>query len=158
MMIQEQTAWNPRLAAAPPRARRTYSPTFPIEIHPLRLILSYRLASATVLMSMAVLMYLLQVNQGAWIDFRLEQAGSQATQLNARLAQLLAERDRLMAASRIDTVAATRLHMQQPSLNSAVWLTVRLPRDIPTPSHEPQVRTGPLEWLRRAIVEIRDNL
>jgi cell division protein FtsL len=156
-MLEQPTTLKYAVAANPPTAKTGFLSTR-IAVNPVRLPANYRLAASTILMSLAVLMYLLQVNHGAWIDFQLGKASGEETLLNARIAQLLVEKDRLLAASRIDTLATSKLHMRQPSLNSALWLRVRLPARFPTAKHEPSLQTGPLVWLRHAATVVRDSL
>lgn len=160
-MVEQQSTWQGQAIRAQPSPRqRTLHLTLParFEVHPLRLVLRYRVASATVLLSAALLMYLFQVNQGAWIDFRLSQAGANQNQKNAVIAGLLAQKDKLLSASRVDTMATSRFHMRRPSLNSALWLTVRLPDVQPAMKREPVVATGPLVWLHHAVDAIGDSL
>jgi len=107
---------------------------------------------------LVVVVYLIQVNQGATIDFQLGQARALLVQGNAENARLLATRDSLVAESRISFVATTKLHMRLPSLDSALWLSVPVPAIIPTAPREPVVRTSPLVWLESAVRTVRDSL
>lgn len=160
-MVEQQTTWpGGRTARTTTRARPTLRPRLRVnvQVHPLQIVLRYRLVSATVMVSIALLMYLFQVNQGAWIDFRLSEAKASLTQENAVMAGALVRKDDLFSASRVDTIAITHLHMKRSSLKSALWLTVELPKTVPHPAQEPIVKTGPLPWLRHALGDLEAAL
>lgn len=116
------------------------------------------MAAAIVLVSLAALLYLLQVNQGSWIEFNLQQEAGVQTGLNAVNALRLVQKDKLVAAARIDSVATTQLHMVHPSLSAALWLRVQVPATAPTMPREPTVPTGPLTWIQQAARALQESL
>ncbi|GEM_PF-4018071 len=126
--------------------------------NPIAWALGYPVALATVLISVAALTYLLQVNEASWLQFDLNNASVQQSQLNATNALLLVQKDRLLAEQRIDTIATTKLKMQHPSLDTALWLQVTIRQRPPTVPREPVVRTGPLVWMRHAVSVIENSL
>lgn len=162
-MIGRQRTWS-RGATLPRRTHRVRWDQrlgrirIPFNVHPLRWARGSPVPFATVLLSLAVLIYLFQVNKASWLEFNLNQTTIQQTKLNAITAHLLVQKDALLAESRIDAVASSKLHMRHPSLNSALWLKVSVPATVPRIPPSRRVSTGPLDWMRHAVQTIRESL
>lgn len=158
-MVEQQTTWAGRGASARTQTRtRTRAARIGVEIHPIQWLLNYQAAMIVALLTLAVFVFVLRVNGGAFTNFNLNNDKAQLTVNNAKIATLWAQRDSLLAESRIDAIATTRLHMLRPSLNSALWLTVYVPSANPRPPVEPRIATGPLVWMRSASRAIEDSL
>ncbi len=113
---------------------------------------------ATLLVSFAVILYLVQANASTAMQMELNQIRADRSQLNAVNAQLLVQADGLKAEHRINSLATTKLHMQSPSLASALWLTVTVKPKTPRMPAPPRLQTGPLNWMETTWQEIRDSL
>ncbi|HZT97939.1 MAG TPA: cell division protein FtsL [Chloroflexota bacterium] len=162
--MQRETVWTPalprtrRAAVKAPRVRRRALALPRIRVEPLALARQNPLVAATLLVSLALILYLVQANTATAMQIQLNQMRAARSQLSAVNAQLLVQADRLVAEHRIETLATTRLGMRPPSLNSALWLTVRVPEDRPRLPRPPRVTTQPLDWMERAWQLIHASL
>lgn len=159
-MVEQQSTWTGRTAAKQRERTRAVPrlPSIRSRIHPLEWISGAPAATAIILLGISGLAYLLQVNQASWLEFRLTRQAALQTQLNARRAVLLVRRDALLAEHHIDLVATTKLHMERPSLDTALWLRVSVPRTTPHAIRAPAVSTGPLTWMSTAVHDIGASL
>lgn len=160
--MERPNTWNRTAEVLPRRkAERTKPRAYPkvsLGIHPRQWVLEYPAAVATVLLCVSLLVYLLQVNQASWLQFNLTQASVTQSRLNAVNAHLLVQKDALLAESRIDSIATTKLHMEHPSLSTAIWLHVRIPPTVPAAPHQPAIQSSPLSWMENAITTVGDSL
>lgn len=157
-MIEQQSRWTGARTSDAARVARFPALRIRIGIYPLRWVISYRLATATGLICLALFVYVLQVNRGARTDYGIFQARVTEIQNQAKITQLLVSADGLQARPRIERIATTKLLMTLPSLPSAQWLSVTVPATIPRFPREPVVHTGPLVWLDHASQLIRTSL
>lgn len=160
-----QTTWPGRIAVDRPSVGRagTRRPMLAgriglhVHVHPLEWILQGRVAVATGLIIVAVVLYLLQANQATMLEMTLGNMQAKQADLMAENASLVAQADGWMAEPRINRIAIKH-HMFHPSLNTALWLTVYVPPTVPHMPRTRRVRTGPLVWMQHAIRTIRDSL
>ena len=129
-----------------------------LEIHPLIWLRGYPLVLPTLLIAIAALMYMLQVNQSSLSDFRLQSLQNEQTQKAGEYAQYAAALDRLTSCQHVCSVALNKLHMDHPNLTSALWINVQLPVEYPRLPKQPAVQTGPLSWLQDAATAVRNSL
>jgi hypothetical protein len=157
-MIEQQSRWTGARTSQKSRVARFPTLRIRIGIYPLRWVLSYRLATATGLICLALFVYVLQVNRGARTDYGIFQARVTEIQNQAKITQLLVSADGLRSRPRIERIATRELHMTLPSLPSVQWLSVTVPTSVPKSPQEPNVRTGPSVWLDHAFQLIRASL
>lgn len=160
-----QITWPGRIAAGRPAAGRVRTRRsmlvgrigLHLHVHPMEWILRARVAVATSLIIVAVVLYLLQANQATMLEMSLGNLQAKQANVMAENASLVVQADRLTAEPRIDGLAI-RHHMFHPSLQAALWLTVYVPATVPHMPRVRPVRTGPLVWMQNAIRTVRNSL
>jgi hypothetical protein len=111
-----------------------------------------------VLLALAALTYLLQVNQGALLDLSLQGLHIEQTQRDGQLGILAARWDHLLSCERVCSIAVAKYKMIHPDLTSALWLKVRLPVSMPALPRHAAVHVGALSWLEEAATTVRKSL
>jgi hypothetical protein len=129
-----------------------------VRVRPMEWLAAYPLVAPVVLLAVAGLMYMLQVNQTDNLNFTLSQLQTEQSLSSSKYANDVAQLDKRTSCERICTIAATRLNMVHADLTRSIWLTVRLPAAAPHLARMQPIPTGPLPWLESAAQAVRDSL
>jgi hypothetical protein len=157
MSVVDRRSWRGVAAASPPRTRVARPIAIPrIDVKAWNR--QYPLIIPTILLALAALMYMLQVNEGALAALTLQDLHGKEAQTNGQLAHLVAIWDQERSCDRVCTIAVAKYGMVHPDLTSALWLKVHVPPALPTlPKHQP-VHTGAFVWLEKAATTVRKSL
>jgi cell division protein FtsL len=136
-------------AAAPAVAGRDYV----LAVFRRSVLLQLMLAMA--LISLAALIYLNQAGKESVEQYAIADMQRQQIELNLQNANLHAAATNLQNLGRIESLAATQLHMTQPAQSSVIWISPVLPRVAPvgpdTAMGNATRRSSPLTWMQGAL-------
>ena len=132
-------------AAAKPKRPFLYG------LHPLSLAKGAPWAAATILIGLAVVLYVLQANQANVLELKLSATSAQTLALTDINSELQVQAYKLRGIGRIQNLAVSKLRMVKPDPKAAIWLDVTIPAQTPQVPYDQHVDTSPLAWMRSAV-------